>query len=72
MSPGEIFRALESGYKPEDILYTENFISSEEIDYAMEKGVILNIGALSTLEEHGEKLRGKEVFIRINPDQGAG
>lgn len=38
----------------------------------MEKGVILNVGALSTLEEHGEKLRGKEVFIRINPDQGAG
>lgn len=50
VSPGEIFRALESGYNPEDILYTENFISNEEIDYAIEKGVVLNVGALSTLE----------------------
>lgn len=29
VSPGEIFKALESGYKPDQILYTENFISSE-------------------------------------------
>lgn len=72
VSPGEIFRALDCGYKPEDILYTENFISSEEVDFAIQNGVTLNVGALSTLEEHGEKLRGRSVFIRINPDQGAG
>lgn len=30
------------------------------------------MGALETLEYFGEKLKGKEIFIRINPDMGAG
>jgi diaminopimelate decarboxylase len=29
VSPGEIYRALDCGFKPENILYTENFISPE-------------------------------------------
>jgi diaminopimelate decarboxylase len=35
VSPGEMFKALKVGYKPNQILYTENFISEEEIDYAL-------------------------------------
>ncbi len=60
------------GYKPNQILYTENFISEEEMDYAIKEGVILNVGALDTLKRFKDKLRGKEIFVRFNPNLGAG
>ena len=31
---------------------------------------MLNVGAVDTLEHFGQKLKGKDIFIRINPDQG--
>jgi diaminopimelate decarboxylase len=49
VSPGEIHKALSCGYHPHEIMYTENFIAPEEIDYALNLGVTLNIGALHTL-----------------------
>ncbi len=49
VSPGEIHKALSCGYQPHQIMYTENFIAPEEIDYALNLGVTLNIGALHTL-----------------------
>jgi len=42
------------------------------MDYALDKGVILNIGALETLKHFKEKLKGKNIFVRINPKIGAG
>lgn len=56
VSPGEICKALKMGYSPEQILYTENFIDEEELDYAVFTGVILNIGALDTLRHFRSKL----------------
>lgn len=53
-------------------MYTENFISAKELDYALKVGVTLNIGALETLETHRDKLRGKSIYVRINPKLGAG
>lgn len=49
VSPGEIYKALANGYAGHQILYTENFISEEEIDYALSANVIINIGAFDTL-----------------------
>jgi diaminopimelate decarboxylase len=59
VSPGEIYKALNCGYKPHQILYTENFICEEELDYALKEGVVLNIGALETLKRFKNKLRHK-------------
>lgn len=72
VSPGEVYRALHCGYKPSQILYTENFISEEEIDYALSNDICINVGAVDTLKHFGPKLRGKDVFIRINPDHYGG
>ena len=72
VSPGEIYKALQSGFQPKDIMYTENFISEKELDYAIEKGVLLNIGALDTLKHYKDKLKGMDIFVRINPKVGAG
>lgn len=45
VSPGEIYKALQNSYSPNEILYTENFSSEKEIEFALKCGVILNIGA---------------------------
>lgn len=72
VSPGEIYKAINNSYEPHEILYTENFISEEEVNYAIKTGVRLNIGALDTLKCYGERLRDQEIFVRVNPELGAG
>ena len=53
-------------------MYTQNFISGEEVDFALKKGITINVGALDTLINHKDKLKGKDIFLRINPKMGAG
>jgi diaminopimelate decarboxylase len=72
VSPGEVFTCLKAGCKSENILFTGNNMTNEELDYSVNEGVILNIGDLSTLERYGKKFPGTSVCVRINPDVGGG
>jgi len=72
VSPGEIAEVVKAGFSPENILFTGNNITDEEMDFAMEREVLLNIDSLSRLEKFGKKYRRAEVCVRINPDVGAG
>ena len=72
VSPGELAKALSLGYSPQQILFTENFICEEEMEYALSTGVTMNIGALDTLKHFSGKLSGHKIFIRLNPNKGAG
>jgi diaminopimelate decarboxylase len=68
----EIMLGLEAGAKPEDIIYTPNGISLEEIEKAAKLGVQINIDNLSILEQFGTKHPSIPVCIRINPHVMAG
>ena len=72
ISPGEVFLALQAGFKPEQILLTATNLTREDIEYVLDKNIIVNIDNISMLEEHGELFAGREVSIRINPDIRAG
>lgn len=72
VSPGEVALALKMGILPKDILFTGNNMTDEEMDFVVEKGVLLNIDSLSRLKKFGKKYPGQRVCIRINPDIGAG
>jgi len=72
VSPGEIALALKVGFSSKNILFTGNNITDEEMVFAMEREILLNIDSLSRLEKFGKKYRGAEVCVRINPDVGAG
>jgi len=72
VSPGEIALALKVGLTSEDILFTGNNITDEEMDFAVEKGVLLNIDSLSRLEKFGKNYPRQQICVRINPDIGAG
>jgi diaminopimelate decarboxylase len=72
VSVQEVQLGLKAGYKPEDIIYTPNGVSLEEIEQAMGYGVQINIDNISILEQFGQKYPNVPVCIRINPHIMAG
>jgi len=69
----EVWLGLKAGYKPEEILYTPNCVSIEEIDLAVKEGVRINIDNLSILEQFGNRYGNTvPVCIRLNPHIMAG
>lgn len=68
----EVRLALEAGVAPEQIIYTPNGVSMQEIELASELGVQINIDNLSILEQFGAKHPNIPVCIRINPHVMAG
>lgn len=73
VSINEVRIGLKAGFAPEDILYTPNCVSFDEIQKAVELGVNINIDNISVLEHFGHKYQGSvPVCIRVNPHVLAG
>ena len=68
----EVKLGLHAGFTPEQIIFTPNGVSIEEIEEAASLGVQLNIDNLSILEQFGSKHPNIPVCIRINPHVMAG
>lgn len=74
VSPGEIYTALLAGFEPERILYTGNNVTTEELKFALDAGVRINLDSLSMLERLAELpgAEGTKISFRVNPMVGAG
>ena len=68
----EVQLGLLAGFKPEDIIFTPNGVSLEEIEEASKLGVQINIDNLSILEQFGNRHPDVPVCVRINPHVMAG
>ncbi|UGU16933.1 diaminopimelate decarboxylase [Sinomicrobium kalidii] len=68
----EVRLGLLAGFKPEDIIFTPNGVSLEEIEEVAALGVQINIDNLSILEQFGTKHADVPVCIRVNPHVMAG
>ena len=69
----EVQLGLHAGYSPDEIIYTPNCVSFEEITKAVELGVRINIDNLSILEHFGHLYGNRyPVCIRLNPHIMAG
>lgn len=68
----EVWTGLKAGYKPQDIIYTPNCVSFEEIEMAVTAGVRINIDNLSMLEQFGNHHPEIPICLRINPHIMAG
>jgi diaminopimelate decarboxylase len=69
----EVELALMAGFDPQDILYTPNGVSIQELEKAVNKGVKINIDNISILEQFGDKYGDTvPVCVRINPHIMAG
>jgi len=68
----EVKLGLMAGFTPEDIIYTPNCVSLEEIKEALSLNVRINIDNLSILEQFGTAFPDEPICIRINPHIMAG
>lgn len=69
----EVQLGLKAGFKPEEILFTPNCVSFEEIQEAIKLGVMINIDNISILEQFGHEFHNTvPVCIRLNPHIMAG
>ena len=68
----EVLLGLHAGFEPQQIIYTPNGVSFEEIEEVAQLGVQINIDNLSVLEHFGTKHPSVPVCIRINPHVMAG
>ena len=73
VSGGELFRGLKAGFPPDKIVYSGVGKRAEEIDYALETGILMfNVESLEELELIDKRagLLGRKapVAIRVNPD----
>jgi len=68
----EVQLGLHAGFQAENIIYTPNGVSLEEIENVAKLGVQINIDNLSILEQFGTKHPKVPVCIRINPHIMAG
>lgn len=69
----EVRIGMMAGFKPEDIIFTPNCVSFEEIKEAVKLGVVINIDNISILEQFGHEFEDTvPVCIRFNPHITAG
>lgn len=67
VSAGEIHTALKAGYSSFQILFEGINLSRDELHYCVDKNIRLTIDSLSLLRQYGERYRGTDVILRINP-----
>jgi len=68
----EVKLGLHAGYLPEEILYTPNCVSIEEMAQAVDLGVKVNVDNISMLEQFGQRFPDYPLCLRINPHIMAG
>ena len=79
-SPGEVLRALECGWAPEEISYTGTNVSERDLDVILAHPIHLNLDAVSQIERVGRRVAAqgnaaggrRAIGIRINPGAGVG
>ncbi|MBT7903197.1 diaminopimelate decarboxylase [Candidatus Woesearchaeota archaeon] len=67
VSPAEVMLALEVGFFPNQILFTANKITDEEMRLVKSTGVLFNIGSISRLKKYCKEFPKSSVCIRFNP-----
>ncbi len=72
VSPGELKLALQAGGKPENILYTGNYESPDDLKAAFDSGAKINLDDISTLYRLLKIGTPELITYRINPGKGNG
>lgn len=72
-SPGEVTRALQTGWLPEEISFTGTNVSERDLDVLLAAGPIhVNLDAVTQVERFGRRAPGRRIGLRVNPGAGAG
>ncbi|MDO4620379.1 MAG: alanine racemase, partial [Lachnospiraceae bacterium] len=72
MSVGEMTLLMKAGFPTERIFFVPNNVSEEEMQFAIDHGIMTSLDSLDQLERYGKLNRGGKCAVRINPGVGAG
>lgn len=72
MSVGELKMLELAGFPKERIFFVPNNVGEEELQYAIDNGIMTSLDSLDQLELYGSLNRGGKCAVRINPGVGAG
>ena len=72
MSIGEVKLLELAGFPADRIFFVPNNVSDEELQYAIDKNIIVSLDSISQLERFGRLAPGARCAVRINPGIGAG
>ncbi|MCI5060091.1 MAG: diaminopimelate decarboxylase [Alphaproteobacteria bacterium] len=72
VSPYEVLLGKKLGFTSEELLFTGNGCSNDELRQIHEQGVISNLGSLSELKRFGDMFPDAPCAIRLNVDVGDG
>ncbi len=71
-SPGEIIAAVKAGIAAEKCIYTGNYESPDDLHYAYESGISINLDDISSLERLRKIGLPERISYRLNPGFGRG
>lgn len=71
-SPGEVERAIECGWRPDEISFTGTNVSERDLDVLLGRGVHVNLDAISQIERYGRRAPRRAIGVRLDPGSGAG
>ena len=71
-SPGEAVAAIAAGFAPGDLFFIANNISPDEMNFAIERGIMLSVDSISQLETYGKLNPGGKIALRFNGGVGGG
>ena len=71
-SPGEVLRALECGWRADEISFTGTNVSERDLDVLLAHPIHLNLDAVSQVERVGRRDPGRAIGLRLNPASCAG
>jgi diaminopimelate decarboxylase len=71
-SPGEVERAIECGWRPDEISYTATNVSERDLDALLARRIHLNLDGISQIDRYGRRAPGTAIGVRIDPAVGVG
>lgn len=71
-SPGEIYAAELAGIQPDECIYTGNYESPEDLDYALKAGVHINLDDITSFYRLKSIGLPNDIAFRLNPGFGKG
>lgn len=72
-SPNELDRALDCGFAPADVSFTGTAVSNRDLDRLLaEPDITINCDSIGMIRRIGERMPGRAIGVRVNPERGTG
>ena len=72
VSTGEIYAEQLAGFSSDEIFFVSNNLSAEEMQYAIDRNILMSVDSISQLEQYGKLNPNSKIAVRFNSGVGVG